>query len=64
VDEDPTTHELRQEQAEREEEERRDADEAHLDADTAEHARRADKAEYLKEKLEDRAASERREGGS
>jgi len=57
---DPQTGELRRSQIERVREERRRADEA-LDDDEAEtHGRRAEKADYLREKLEERAESERR----
>jgi hypothetical protein len=59
VDEDPTTRELKNRQAEREAEEREDAAGAATDEGTAEHKRRADKAAYLKEKLEERAEAER-----
>jgi hypothetical protein len=59
VEEDPTTEELRVQQAQREEAEREDAEQAPSDEDTAQHDRRADKAEYLKRKLEERSESER-----
>jgi hypothetical protein len=59
VEEDPTTRELRERQAEREAVEREDADSADTDEGTAQHERRADKAEYLKEKLEERSDAER-----
>jgi hypothetical protein len=58
--EDPTTQELRVRQMKREEDARVHADEAPEEADTAQHDRRADKAAYLKRKLEERAESERR----
>ena len=58
-EEDPTTQELRIEQLQREATERDRADAA-IDEDEAEqHERRADKATYLREKLEQRADSER-----
>ena len=58
-DEDPKTEELRQEQLRREADERRRAG-ASLEEDEAEqHERRADKAAYLREKLEERADAER-----
>jgi hypothetical protein len=57
--EDPTTQELRLEQLRREAEEREAADTGITPDDTEQHERRADKAEYLKEKLEQRAESER-----
>jgi hypothetical protein len=56
---DPDTEELRLRQAEREAAERRLADEAPDEDETAQHQRRADKARYLQEKLEERAKSER-----
>jgi hypothetical protein len=56
--EDPTTRELRIRQAEREAEERRQADRSPSDEETEEHERRADKAAYLREKLEERADAE------
>jgi len=59
MDEDPTTQELRLEQEKREEEERRRAKEAETEDGTEQHGRRAEKAEYLREKLEERAESER-----
>jgi len=57
--EDPKTEELRVEQAQREDAERGAEEEAPTEEDTATHARRADKAAYLREKLEERAESER-----
>ncbi len=60
--EDPITEELRLTQREREEAERRRARDVPDDEEAAQHARRADKARYLAEKLEERAESERREG--
>jgi len=60
VDEDPTTEELRARQAERERTERGAEDEAATEDGTEAHRRRADKAAYLREKLERRAESERR----
>lgn len=56
--EDPTTRELRIRQTEREAEERRQADKSPSEEETEEHARRADKAAYLREKLEERADAE------
>jgi hypothetical protein len=56
--EDPTTKELRIRQEDRESEERRQAERADAEEATEEHARRADKAAYLREKLEERADSE------
>ncbi len=59
--EDPTTEELRIAQTDREAKERARADRA--DADESEqHERRADKAAYLREKLEERATAERDAG--
>jgi hypothetical protein len=60
VEEDPTTQELRREQAERESRERDEAGQTPQEEDTAQHERRADKAAYLREKLEQRADAERR----
>ena len=58
-DEDPTTKELRLEQLRREADEHERADTS-LDEDEAEqHERRAEKAGYLREKLEERADAER-----
>jgi hypothetical protein len=59
MEEDPTTQELRTRQARRQEEERRQADEEPTMDGTEKHARRADKADYLRRKLEERARSER-----
>ena len=59
VDSDPPTEELQLTQAERERAERRLAKEAPEAPETAQHERRADKARYLREKLEQRAESER-----
>jgi hypothetical protein len=56
--EDPTTRELRIRQAERESLERRQAEQSETSEQTEEHARRADKAAYLREKLEERADAE------
>jgi hypothetical protein len=58
-DEDPTTQELRVRQMRREEEARLHSDRAPEDEDTAQFDRRADKAAYLKRKLEERAEAER-----
>jgi hypothetical protein len=63
TDEDPTTEELRLSQLQREAGERRAADEGMTPDEAEQHARRADKAGYLREKLEQRARAER-EGGS
>jgi hypothetical protein len=57
--EDPTTQELRVRQTKREEDARVHAEESPEEADTAQHDRRADKAAYLKQKLEERAEAER-----
>jgi hypothetical protein len=59
VEEDPTTQELRVKQERREAEERKSARETDSEDATEQHERRAEKAEYLKKKLEERAASER-----
>lgn len=57
--EDPETRELREEQADVESDERRRADESSDPDATETHDRRADKAAYLREKLDERARSER-----
>ena len=57
--EDPKTEELRLEQAQREDAERGAGQEAPTEEDTATHRRRADKAAYLRKRLEERAQSER-----
>ena len=57
--EDPTTEELRVRQMKREEDARVQADESPQEADTQQFDRRADKAAYLKRKLEERAEAER-----
>jgi hypothetical protein len=59
VEEDPTTQELRLEQTRRAAEEREEAKESPSEDDAEQHARRAEKADYLKRKLEERAESER-----
>jgi hypothetical protein len=56
--EDPDTKELRAEQLARERAERELAQDAPKDEETAQHKRRADKARYLREKLEERAEAE------
>ena len=62
MSEDPTTEELRIRQAEREAEERRQAEDEPTMDGTEKHARRADKTDYLRRKLEERARSERQAG--
>jgi hypothetical protein len=57
--EDPTTEELRVRQELREEQARVQADRAPDEHDTAQFDRRADKAAYLKRKLEEREQAER-----
>ena len=59
---DPETQDLRAKQAKREAKELRQAAEADTGEEAEEHARRADKAGYLKEKLEERADAERESG--
>ena len=59
-DEQSKTQEMRIQQADRERAERRLAEDEPTDPGTATHDRRADKAAYLKEKLAERAESERR----
>jgi hypothetical protein len=58
-DEDPTTEELRIQQAAREAEERRRAEEDPTEEGTDQHDARAMKAAYLRGKLEERARAER-----
>ena len=59
-DADPTTEELRLDQLKRERVLREEAERLPADDDTGEQvAARADKAQYLREKLEERAAAER-----
>jgi hypothetical protein len=60
---DPTTEELRIAQLQRSAEEKQRAEEAEGEHDTAQHDRRATKAEYLRAKLEERAEAERRAAG-
>jgi hypothetical protein len=55
---DPKTEELRLEQLDRERVERDRAREAEEPEETDQHARRADKAAYLKAKLDERARAE------
>lgn len=62
TDEDPTTEELRLSQLEREADERRAAEHGMTPDEAEQHARRADKAGYLRHKLEQRARAEREEG--
>ena len=59
-EEKPETRELRIKQEKRETTEIEAVKESHLDDEKAQHARRADKAAYLREKLEQRAESERK----
>lgn len=61
-DHEPTTEELKVQQLKREVEERERAREAETDEGTGSHQRRADKAEYLRQKLEERERSEREAG--
>lgn len=56
---DPTTEELRVHQIRRERTMREQADRAPEDEDTGQFEARADKARYLREKLEERADAER-----
>jgi hypothetical protein len=55
---DPKTEELRLEQIERERSEREQAGESSEPAEEQTHQRRADRAAYLKAKLDERARSE------
>lgn len=59
ADADPTTEELRVEQLQRERELHRHAEQTPAGGDTDQLDARADKARYLREKLEERAAAER-----
>jgi hypothetical protein len=61
VPEDPITEELKLSQLEREQAERRRARDVLDEDEAAQHERRAEKARYLAEKLEERAESERRQ---
>jgi hypothetical protein len=58
---DPETKELQIEQVQRELAERKQADEADLPREERTHERRADKHEYLRSKLAERARSEQEE---
>ena len=62
TDDEPTTGELRAVQVARESKARNAAERADSDEETAQHDRRADKSEYLKQKLEEREEAERRKG--
>ena len=55
---DPKTEEMRLDQIARERAEREQAGESAEPAEARTHRRRADRAEYLKEKLDERAKSE------
>ena len=57
--EDPTTQELRIEQLQREAEERDRGGASPVEDEAEQHERRAEKASYLREKLEERAEAER-----
>jgi hypothetical protein len=57
--EEQETEELKKRQLQREADEQQRARSAPDEEETAQHERRADKARYLREKLEQRAASER-----
>jgi hypothetical protein len=61
VPEEPITEELKLAQLERERAERRRAESVPDEDEAAQHERRADKAKYLADKLEERAKSERRQ---
>ena len=56
---DPTTEELRVAQLQREQAERDRAARGTSEDDTEQHERRAEKAAYLRDKLEERARAER-----
>ena len=55
----PTTQELRLEQLQREADERDRAAQSPTEDETEQHERRADKAQYLRKKLDERARAER-----
>ena len=59
MDDEPTTEELRVAQLKREGVERERAARGTSEDDTEQHERRADKAAYLRQKLEEREAAER-----
>jgi hypothetical protein len=59
MSEEPSTEELKAEQLKRELANRQAAESAPQDEETAQHERRAEKAHYLREKLNERAESER-----
>lgn len=61
-DENPETAELRRSQHERETTEQELAEHADLPDERRTHSRRAERAEYLRRKLEERARSERERG--
>ena len=61
-DSDPKTEELKLTQLQREQAERRHAAAAPDEDEAVQHERRAEKARYLAEKLEERAESERQQG--
>jgi hypothetical protein len=60
--EDPTTQELRVKQIQREDAAREQANRLPEEQETAQFDRRADKAAYLRRKLEERAEAERKKG--
>ena len=60
MDDVPTTEELRLSQLRRESTERREAERAASEPEGEQHARRAEKADYLRQKLDERAEAERR----
>ena len=62
MSEEPETKKLREEQSRRAADEEERARATGDEQETAQHERRADKARYLKEKLDERAESERRRG--
>jgi len=55
---DPSTEELKRRQADKERTEREGVAEAMTEAEAAAHRRRAEKAEYLRQKLADRERAE------
>ena len=61
-DNEPTTEDLRAVQLDREHDERERADSSYSEDETGQHERRADKAAYLRAKLEERERAEREQG--
>ncbi len=60
MDDDPSTEELRLSQVRRESVARQEAEKAVSESEGHQHERRAEKADYLRRKLEEREEAERR----